>query len=287
MRTLLTLAAIATTLVGTAPLAAQRGTRDRWNGNVEGSETCRDIWREYGRTMSGRPVAVYCEVRDVGTRAARGTIEVDGGERQGVLVRGGDRSDLHASLVIQAQGRSVDDARRLASRVGVDLSRTPLRVTGIDDEQDDEHFVAATLVLDTPRETDLALRVGYAPLTVSDVRGHLDLHADHGPLTIENVGGDVRARVEYGPLAVDLDSRRWEGTRLDAESEYGPVTLSVPRTFAADLEIGSEHGPFSSDLPLSVSRLDDAPLRTRLGGGGPPVHAVARYGPMTLRARDR
>jgi hypothetical protein len=115
----------------------------------------------------------------------------------------------------------------------------------------------------------------------------MDLHAEHGPLHIEDVGGDVRARVEYGPLTVDLTSRRWEGARLDAESAYGPVTLSVPREFAADLEVGSEHGPFSSDLPLSLTRLDGAPVRARVGGGGPPVHAVARYGPMALRTRDR
>jgi hypothetical protein len=287
MRALITLTLATAALLGAQPLAAQRGTRDRWDRDVEGSETCRDIWREYGRTMSGRPVAVYCEIRDVGTRPARGTLEVDGGERQGVLVRGGARGDVRASLVVQAQGRSVEDARRLARSVAVDLSRTPLRITGIDDEQDDEHFVAATLVFDTPRETDLALRVGYAPLTVEDVRGRLDLHADHGPLHIANVGGDVRARVEYGPLSIDLDAPRWEGSRLDAEAEYGPVTLRVPRDFAADLEIGSEHGPFSSDLPLSLTRLDGAPVRTRLGGGGAPVHAVARYGPMALKTRDR
>jgi hypothetical protein len=287
MRALLTLATATTLLAGALPLAAQRRTRDWRDQDVEGSETCRDIWREYGRMMSGRPVAVYCEIRDVGTRAARGPLEVDGGERQGVLVRGGARGDVRASLVIQAQGRSVEDARALARRVAVDLSRAPLRVTGIDKEQDDDHFVGATLVLDTPREIDLSLRVGYAPLAVQDVRGHMDLHADHGPLHIENVGGDVRARVEYGPLSIDLDSRRWEGARLDAESAYGPVTLSVPPNFAADLEIGSEHGPFSSDLPLSLTRLDDAPVHTRVGGGGPPVHAVARYGPMSLRTRDR
>jgi hypothetical protein len=287
MRSLVTIATTSTLLLAALPLAAQRATRDWWDRNVEGSETCRDIWREYGRTMSGQPAAVYCEIRVVGTRPARGArLEVDGGERQGVLVRGGTRSDVRASLVIQAGGRSVDDARRLASRVAVDLSRTPLRITGIDDGRDDERFVAATLVLDTPRETDLSVSVGYAPLTVTDVRGRMDLHADHGPLHIDNVGGDVRARVEYGPLTVDLDARRWDGTRLDAESAYGPVTLSVPRDFAGDLEIGSERGPFSSDLPLTLSRLDDAPVRTRLGGGGPPVHAVARYGPMALRARD-
>ncbi|AHG92658.1 hypothetical protein J421_5123 (plasmid) [Gemmatirosa kalamazoonensis] len=286
MRVLVTLATATTLLVGALPAAAQRFSRDR---DVEGSETCREIWREYGRMMSGRPAAVYCEVRDLGTRAARGTLDVDGGERQGVLVRGGSRSDVRTSLVIQAQGRSVDDARELARRVAVDLSRTPLRITGITamDEQDDDHFVGATLVLDTPRESDLSLRVGYAPLTVRDVRGRMDLRADHGPLQISNVGGDVRARVEYGPLSVDLDSPRWNGTRLDAESAYGPVTLTVPRSFAGDLEIGSEHGPFSSDLPLSVTHLDDSPVRTRLGGGGPPVHAVARYGPMSLRTRDR
>jgi hypothetical protein len=276
----LTSLAIATLFLGFGvPVYAQRWT------DVEGSDTCRDIWEEFGRTMRGRPIAVYCEVRDVGTRAATGRIDIDGAEKQGVLVRGGGRRDVHVRLVIQAQGRSVEDARALANRVTVDLADKSLRVSGIDDDSSDRRFVAATILIDVPKESDLSLRVGSAPLTVEDVVGRMELRAAHGPLSIKNVGGDVHARVEYGPLTVDLDAPRWQGARLDAEAEYGPVTLRVPRNFGAELEIGTEHGPFEVDFPITLTRLDGSSIRTKLGGGGPPVRAVARYGPMSLRMK--
>src|SRR5438093_773351 len=162
----------------------------------------------------------------------------------------------------------------------------PLRGTGIDDfDRNDRHFVAATVLIDAPIESNLSLRVGYAPLAVENVRGRMELHADHGPLSMRNVGGDVRARVEYGPLSVDLDGSQWQGTRLDAESEYGPVTLRLPENFGADLELGAEHGPFEVDFPITLTRLDGSSIRTKLGAGGPPVRAVARYGPMALRKK--
>jgi hypothetical protein len=276
----LTSLAIATLFLGLGvPVHAQRWT------NVEGSETCRDIWEEFGRTMRGRPVAVYCEVRDVGTRPATGRIDIDGEERQGVLVRGSGRRDVGVRLVIQAQGRSVEDARAIAKGVTVDLADKSLRVVGIDDDFSDRHFVAATILVDVPKESDLSLRVGSAPLTVENVVGRMELRAAHGPLSVRNVGGDVRARVEYGPLTVDLDAPRWQGTRLDAEAEYGPVTLRVPKDFGADLEIGTEHGPFDVDFPITLTRLDGSSIRTKLGAGGPPVRAVARYGPMSLKMK--
>ena len=114
----------------------------------------------------------------------------------------------------------------------------------------------------------------------------MELRADHGPLKLLNVGGDVRARVEYGPLSVDLDGPRWQGTRLDAESEYGPVTLRVPKDFGAQLEIGADHGPFEIDFPITLTRLDGSSIQTKLGAGGPPVRAVARYGPMSMRMKS-
>lgn len=280
MRPMIILASTTLVLAAAPSMQAQRWTRD-----VEGSETCRDIWDEFGRTMHGRPVAVYCEIRDVGTRPASGTLSINGGDRQGVFVRGSARRDVHVSLVIQAQGRSVDDARALARAVKLDLSDRSLHVTGVDDDKSDRHFVAATVLIDAPVESDLSLRTGYAPLAVENVRGRMDLHTDHGPLSITNVGGDVTARVEYGPLSVDLDGSRWQGTRLDAESEYGPVTLRVPSGFSADLEIGAEHGPFEVDFPITLTRLDGSSIRTKLGAGGPPVRAVARYGPMALRKK--
>jgi hypothetical protein len=258
-----------------------------WRDDVEGAETCRSIWREFGRSMSGRPVAVYCEVREIGTLPRRETLDIDGGDRSGLQVRGERRTDLRVSLIVQAQGNTVEDARALAQKAKINLSDSPLRVAGIDPEytrgKGGRRFVAATIVVDVPEETNLSLSVNYAPLKVENVRGKMNLRASYGPITLDDVGGDVRARVDHGPLTVNLTGQRWQGSGLDAEAEYGPVTLMVPRNFGAQLDIGTRQGPLDIDFPLTLTRLDGSMIQTTMGSGGPRVRAVAQYGPMSLK----
>ena len=89
--------------------------------------------------------------------------------------------------------------------------------------------------------------------------------------------------MDHGPLTVEVSDARWQGAGLDAEASDGPMTLRVPRDFNADLEIGAENGPMDVDFPLTLTRLDGRRIRTKLGAGGPPVRAVADYGPFSLQ----
>jgi hypothetical protein len=261
----------------------------RYSDEPDGEETCRAVWREFGRKMNGRRVrAVYCEVREVGALPRANSISVDGGAYSGVRVLGGQRSDARVRLVIQTQARTLDDARDLAKRIGLDLASSPLRVTGMlrnRDRDDDYERTFATIAIDAPTRTDLNLDVTYAEIEVENVTGRMELHAQYGPVTLRDVGGDVRARVDYGPISVDLTETKWQGAGLDAESAYGPVTIRVPREFGAELEIGASHGPLNVDFPITLRRFDASRIQTTLGAGGPRVRAVARYGPMSLQMR--
>lgn len=129
MRTHIVLALV---LLGATSLSAQhyrhyRGYRDP----VPGDSTCRAIWDQYGRTMSGDPEAVYCEVRDLGARPAPSQINIDGQERTGVVVQGENRRDMRIQLVIQAQERTVEAAKALAQQVHLEASGSTLRVAGV------------------------------------------------------------------------------------------------------------------------------------------------------------
>lgn len=283
MRTRSSLSLLGLLLLAPSMLDAQR----RYDDEVEGYETCRDIWREFGRSMNGRTRAVFCETRDVGVAPKREMIDFDGSRWAGVRVRGEKRNDLRVRLVIQAQARTVAEARDLAKDVKLDLTSQPLRVEGLrrnrDDDDDDRQSVFAIVVIDAPEQSNLRLRTTYAPLEVENVSGRMDLSAQYGPITLRDVGGDVRARVDYGPIHVDLAGAKWQGAGLDAEAAYGPVTLRVPRNFGAELEIGADHGPLDVDFPLTLRRFDRSLIETRLGDGGPRVRAVAHYGPMSLK----
>lgn len=265
--------------------AAQRGFDD---SRVDGAESCRDIWERYGRMMSGRPRAVHCEVRDVGTVPRRERIDLEGERHTGLHVIGAQRSDVRVRLVVQAQGEDVADARALASRVTMDLSRAVWRadVPEIDDSRrNGRRFVAATVVVETPFESNVTARNEHAPLRIESVRGRLDVDGAHGPVHLSDIGGDVRARVQHGPLHVELSGRQWQGAGLDAEATHGPLVLRIPRDYGAQLELGAEHGPFDIDFPITLTRFDKSRIETTLGAGGPRIRAFAAHGPLAVKMR--
>ena len=285
MRPRSSLVILAALLVAPSLLSAQRRSYD---DDVEGYETCRDIWREFGRSMNGRNRAVYCEVRDIGVTPKSEVIDFEGGNWTGIQVHGAKRNDVRVRLVIQAQSNTVEDARAMAKEVKMDLASVPLRVDGLgrapdDRRSDDRRWVSAIVVVDAPEQSNLRLRTRYAQMEVENVSGRMDLSGTYGPVSLRDVGGDVRARVDYGPIEVDLSGSKWQGVGMDAESAYGPVTLRVPRNFGAELEIGADHGPLDVDFPLTLRRFDRSLIETKLGDGGPRVRAVARYGPMSLK----
>ena len=266
------------------PAEAAHAQRDR-DAEVDGAETCREIWREFGRNSNGRPRAVHCEVRDLGVTPHR-AIDVDGDEHGGLRVVGSQRSDIRVRLVIQTQGEDVADAKELARQVSLDLDRTLWRAS-VPDLRDSRRYgrrhVSATIVIDAPRNTNLTARVEHAPMLVAGLRGRLDLDAAHGPMDLEDVGGNVRARVQHGPLSIDVTGKQWDGERLDAEAAHGPLTLRLPKDFQADLELGAEHGPFDVDFPVTLTRFDRSRITTKLGAGGPPLRAFASHGPLSVR----
>lgn len=260
------------------PVSAQRY---RWGNNAPGAETCRDIWHRYGRFGESDPDAVYCEVRTIGTLGSRGPVRAQGGQNGGVQVVGESRTDVLVQLVVQAQARSVDEARALAKDVSVDLSARTLEADHIG-QFGRGRRVSAVLLLTTPRSTDLNVSVHNGPLTVRRVAGSMDLSALNGPISMVDVGGDVRARTQNGPLSITLSGTRWEGTGLDAQAQNGPLSLAIPRTYNAELETGTTNGPMDTEYPITVNRFDGHRIRTTLGTGGPRIRATTENGPLSL-----
>ena len=119
--------------------------------------------------------------------------------------------------------------------------------------------------------------------------------------TIDAFGGAIRTEADLptqvlnfpyvnpqnGPIAVTLAGTTWQGAGLDAETRNGPISLTVPDGYNARLETGTVHGPFASDLPLTVTlqgRLS-GPFTATLGSGGAPIRLVTTNGPVSIKRR--
>jgi DUF4097 and DUF4098 domain-containing protein YvlB len=261
------LSAALLTLAAAASAAAQN-TDDSWLRRCE-----RDNWNDRES---------FCEVRVTGFRPGRGAFTFDPGQNGGVRVEGWDRDSVAVHTRIRGNAEDIDDARALAHAVSVDREGNVVSATIPSSRGRGSASVEFVVYL--PRRSDLTLETHNGPISVTDVTGQLDLHTQNGPLALDGVAGDVRARTQNGPLSVYLTGNRWQGAGLDAEAVNGPVTLAIPSGYNAELEAGTQNGPFDLDFPLTVTvrgRMGRN-INTTLGSGGPPVRVVTRNGPLHI-----
>ena len=276
MRSLFAVAALSL-LAAVPPAVSAQDYDDDWL-----SECRRDRWNRRDERVK------HCEIREDSLRAPGGTITVDPGQNGGVAIRGWDKDSIYIRAQIQTYGRSVDAAAAIARQVRIVVSGSTIGVEG-PDRGDWEHSPSWSVSFEVyvPRRSNLDLETENGPLSVREVVGTMDLEARNGPIALRGVGGTVRARAQNGPLTVSLTGARWEGEGLDAETVNGPVDLSVPEGYSAQLETGTRNGPMSVDFPITVTiqgRISHR-INTTLGSGGARVRVVTTNGPLSIRRR--
>jgi hypothetical protein len=220
-----------------------------------------------------------CEILVDSVPRAAETIVIESTHNGGIEIRGWDRPGIEVHARIQTHGETPAAALERARRVGLDLSPGAVRVSG------DVDRGAVSFEILVPRRSGLEAATYNGPLKIQGVEGTMRVATHNGPLALIRVGGDVVARVQNGPLSVKLDGDRWRGEGLDAEAVNGPVTLDIPDGYSAELEVGTIHGPFDVDIPITLEPGVRFPghVRTRLGGGGPRIRVVTTNGPIVVR----
>lgn len=260
-------------LAAVAGPAAAQNNSDRWMQN------CQRQNHDSGRR-------VHCEVRE--TRLpARGELRVDAGQNGGVSVRAWDGGDVLVRAQIQTHARTDADARETARGIRVNTGGT-ISATGPETRGDNRGWSVSYEIL-VPARTDLEAETHNGPISVDRLAGDIDLRAHNGPISLNQLAGDVRARAQNGPITVTLSGRRWNGEGLDAETVNGPVTLRMPRGYAAHLESGTVHGPISAPSGLRAQRegrsrwSPGGRINTDINGGGPTIRVVTTNGPVNIQ----
>ena len=255
-----------------APAAAQDDS-GRW---LEG---CR-------RNDYGNDREVHCEVRE-SRLPARGSLRVDAGQNGGVSVRAWDGRDVLVRARIQTHGRTDSDARSLAQGIRVSTDGT-IRSTGPETSGRNRSWAVSYEIM-VPARTNLDVETHNGPISVDRLVGDIDVRAVNGPIALNQLGGDVEARAQNGPITVTLSGSRWSGEGLDAETVNGPITLRMPRGYAAHLESGTVNGPINAPGGIRPPRREGRGWRpggrinTDVNGGGPTIRAITTNGPVNIR----
>ena len=178
------------------------------------------------------------------------------------------------------------------------------------------------VTVETPAHLDLDAKTADGNLTARELTGNLQVHSGDGSVTLEDVHGDLRlgssdgnvvirrasgtleARGSDGHMTVDgefsavqmhtsdgnLDLTLAPGSKLNAasriESSDGHVSVHVPSTLAADLDITTSDGHVDCSLPLTMDHYDSRGnhLHGRLNGGGTPLSVHTSDGNVRIAA---
>ncbi len=141
---------------------------------------------------------------------------------------------------------------------------------------------------------DLTLTTGDGNLALDHVSGNLRIRSGDGQVKITDADGAIDAHTSDGNLSVDglfhalalhtsdgtLDLNLREGTKLAGastiQSSDGSVTIRVPQSFAADLNVHTSDGHVDCALPLTMDHYQSGggeghELHGKLNGGGTPL----------------
>ncbi|MBV9879289.1 MAG: DUF4097 family beta strand repeat protein [Gemmatirosa sp.] len=260
--------------------AMGRGSRVRTRVNRDGT-----FGDGNGGFFSGGQVEVRSSGR--GTEAwADVTVSVPAGARLAVHLVAGEAtvSNVDGELSIDVHQASVS-TERTRGRLDVDAGSGRVRIAGA--------------------QGDVNLDLGSGPVELRDVNaGDLRVDAGSGDLTGANVtarlvdldlgsGGTRLGRVttrdlkvDAGSGSVDIDfASDVDDVRIDVGS--GIVTLRVPPTLGAALDVDTGSGGIETEIPIEVTRRERDHLTGRIGDGKGRIEIDGGSGRVRLLKADR
>ena len=276
------------------PTRVRRG--NNLNISTEGNgETCADL-----KVTSSAELARANESFNL-SRAEAPTLELNAGDRGVVSVRGWRQSGyaVEACKIAVAQDRGTADMMLRSMVVSHSAGRFSFTGPSGDSGSWQVHFI-----IHTPDNASLDLQTNNAPVAIKDVNGNIkvratngpvsihgstgniDAQADSGPISFEGEGGEVHLMAQNGPISVKVDKDIWSGSKLDARTVHGPMSLQLPKTFQSGVRVETGgHTPISCQhdaCDRANANLNGEQKIIQLNGAGETIHIATENGPLSI-----
>lgn len=248
------------------------------------------------------------------------TVETESGTITATsITAGGSAIDLHSGFGNISLGKASAGDVKLNSQSGA-LDVTDLRASGDVDlstqfgNVDFENGSASVLTIETQsgqvKLTSLNVsgeaRVngdfGEIELTKVKAKSY-DLDTSSGSVTVDGAQGAVRVKTGFGNISVsqaedvtlDLNTQSgsitFEGSLGEGphtlHSAFGEISLSLPADTAVDVDLQTEFGNITSDIPVTVILSGEVEKSHQVGtmnGGGPELKVSTQSGNITIKA---
>jgi len=259
--------------------------QDKYEHKSKNKEFC--SWNNYNSSDK----VSFNERREY-TVASTGSLTVDGGRNGGIKVVGDNRSDVLVRACVNTWATTDEAAKALAADIKIATGSLIKAESGTGDEN---WSVSYDILV--PRNTNLKLNAHNGGISIKSVEGSLEFETTNGGVSLSDVAGEVRGRTTNGGVNVALSGNSWKGGGLDVVTTNGGVNLTMPATYAANIETGTTNGGFRSDIPaLNVDQEDykgtgrhsrATRLNTVLNGGGAPIRVITTNGGIRIGSTEK
>ena len=127
------------------------------------------------------------------------------------------------------------------------------------------------------------------PVTIMQPMGQIDLQWVEGDIQINSQSSSITIRQTRGAIKLSTYNGNVDiQTELDSPTEYlvetttGNINFAVPFTAAGSIELATESGQFSSQIPVEINSLVRNRIMGTFGGGGTKVRLNSNSGSVVL-----
>ncbi len=137
----------------------------------------------------------------------------------------------------------------------------------------------------------LKVRSTNGPVSLKDSSGTVDVNTQNGPISFGGGAGEVHLAAQNGPISLDLAGDMWNGSKLDARTVNGPVSVSMSDTFHSGVRLEtSGHAPLLCAIDACRAAFTDATSSQRvlqLNGSQDTVRISTTNGPVSVHGPRR
>jgi len=255
------------------PLLITLSLSAQLHDNRDKTMTCRD--------NSNDGLVHSCNISEQ-TLGSSGALSIDAGHNGGVTVKGWAQNQMLVRAKIETWAATESEASLLAGQVRAETSGGILRATG--PETNDNRRWSVSWEVFTPHNTDLKMAAHNGGLSVSDIRGRLELTTHNGGISVARVAGELTGITHNG--GVHVAEVLSQTSRVQLESYNGGIHLSLPSNFSAQVHGETGHGSIQSDFAMPVAVNGERRPRIvdfTIGGGGPSIQLKTNNGGVVIQ----
>jgi DUF4097 and DUF4098 domain-containing protein YvlB len=223
-----------------------------------------------------------------------GRVEISAGAPGRLTIIGWQKATVRMEAEKIVYYSSQEEAKALLQkspiRVRYNQTTSSIRTTGGPDAN-----VEFNLTLYVPADkTDIKATVNHGDFSIDGVNGWVEATvATEGSIEAKSMSGYFSASTPHGEVTVEMAGNRWRGLEFAALTQNGCVTLKIPVTFSAALQLETRNGKILVDYPPQVVEGETVPpdivirkksqsLKASVGDGGAPIKLVTYSGDVRL-----